>query len=177
MCCRGDLGLCVADVANLATAWQRNIMAIEQATRAAGGFLVQMFTDGNHVEHHGSSRSCDQFFSGACSKGSMQHAGPLLWGAQGNVSRPGAAPDFLEQLAGFLLVRGPYAYFSPADDGWVGSSYPYPPRSVYGGYLDRDFGTPVGQCKSEAAGVWVREWTKATVQLNCSAWQAQITMK
>jgi len=39
-----------------------NIQAIEKATIAAGGFLVQMFTDGNRVLERG---NCDKFFQKA----------------------------------------------------------------------------------------------------------------
>ena len=88
------------------------------------------------------------------------------------------SPDFLQHLAGFLLVRGRYAYFTPSADGWVGDDYPYPPREAYQGLLDRDYGEPMGLCKRDAtSGWWVREWTKATVSLSCGVWQANITMK
>ena len=39
-----------------------NIQAIEKATIAAGGFLVQMFTDPNRVLAHG---NCEKFFQKA----------------------------------------------------------------------------------------------------------------
>ena len=176
-----NMELSGADIQALSNAWAANVHAIEKATVAAGGFLVQMFTDGNRVA---SKRNCDKFFETACKKGSMQHDGPLLWSVPcgtclnaSGVASPGSAPGLLEHLAGFLLVRGKYAYFAPADDGWAGSSYPYPPRSVYNGLFDRDYGTPKGLCARSAPGVWTREWTTATVSINCGQWKANITMK
>ena len=45
--------------------------------------------------------------------------------------------------------------------------------------LNVDYGEPVGLCKETAAGsgVFVREWTKATVQMDCKTYTPTITMK
>ena len=123
-----NIGLSAGDMGQLRAAWVRNIAAIEKATLKAGKFLVQMFTDGNRIVPKGASK-CRSYFAAACKSGSMQHAGPLLWAvphvSDGPGGKPldppeGIAPDFLEYLAGFLLVRGRYAYFTPADMGWYG---------------------------------------------------------
>ena len=56
------MGLNANDIKQLSAACETNIHAIEQATTKAGGFLVQMFTDGNRVL----SRSrCEQFLQQA----------------------------------------------------------------------------------------------------------------
>ena len=101
-----SLGCVFTSMASLC--WQANMHAIEKATLAAGGFQVQMFTDGNRVA---TRASCDRYFQSACKKGSLQNAGPLLWGVPHNstMSPPEQiSPDFLVNLAGFLLVRGKY---------------------------------------------------------------------
>ena len=58
----------------------------------------------------------------------------------------------------------------------VGDDWQYPPRPAL---LDTDFGTPIGQCQQGPGGQdhWIREWTKATVELDCGSWKANITMK
>eukprot|EP01046_Picozoa_sp_COSAG06_P005555 COSAG06_NODE_249_length_19140_cov_18.998004_19_plen_64_part_00 len=56
------MGLNANDIKQLSAAWETNIHAIEQATTKAGGFLVQMFTDGNRVL---SRARCEQFLQQA----------------------------------------------------------------------------------------------------------------
>ena len=45
--------------------------------------------------------------------------------------------------------------------------------------LDIDYGHPIGDCKETSAGseVFTRDFSKATVQMDCKAWQGTITMK
>ena len=77
-----------------------------------------------------------------------------------------------EDVAAFLLARGPYSYIG---FGWEGCGrvFQYPPE------LNWDVGEPLGLCgESEGEpGVWVREWSKATVKLNCTEWSANVTFK
>ena len=77
-----------------------------------------------------------------------------------------------EDLANFLLIRGDYAFLG---HGWLGCSkfYHFPPE------LNLDYGTPRGLCRETAEGseVFVREWSKSTVQMDCRTYTANITMK
>ena len=45
--------------------------------------------------------------------------------------------------------------------------------------LDADYGTPLGLCSEskQQPGMFVREWSKASVQLDCNTWEATIKMK
>ena len=58
---------------------------------------------------------------------------------------------------------------------WLGCSkfYHFPPE------LNLDYGTPTGLCKETAEGseVFVREWSKSTVQMDCNTYTPTITMK
>ena len=84
-------------------------------------------------------------------------------------------------LANFLLIRGDYAWLG---HGWQGCSqptaaagggYPFPPE------LRSDYGTPLGVCAekggSGGSGVFVREFTKATVKMDCNTGEPSIAMK
>ena len=42
--------------------------------------------------------------------------------------------------------------------------------------LDRDYGVPLGKAVEEPAGFWRREWSKATVELDCHSYTASIVM-
>lgn len=70
-------------------------------------------------------------------------------------------------------IRGPYAYLG---SGWSGcgiTSFDYPAG------LALDYGEPQGLCAETASGsgVFVREWTKSTVQMDCNTWTPTITFK
>ena len=75
-----------------------------------------------------------------------------------------------EHLASFLLMRGPYAWIGYA---WVGCSKAY----VRPKALDTDYGVPVGECEETSSGVFEREWSKATVKMDCNSWEGTITPK
>ena len=80
--------------------------------------------------------------------------------------------DKLQHLASFLLIRGPYAWLGWA---WLGcGNFPYRPPE-----LDVDYGTPLETCHAAAGspGVFVREYTKASIRVDCDHWEATITPK
>jgi hypothetical protein len=95
---------------------------------------------------------------------------------------------FAEQdVAMFMLVRGPYAYIGHS---WMGCIQPdgYVAGNTTKGYerppqLDVDYGEPVdllGSCAETVpgkSGVFEREWTKASVRMDCNEWEATIKMK
>lgn len=95
----------------------------------------------------------------------------------------GSLPAFEQDLATFLLTRGEYAWLGY---GWLGCGdarggcssglYQRPAE------LELDYGIPMSHCVETApdSGVFTREWTKATVQMDCNVGQygkAKITWK
>ena len=81
--------------------------------------------------------------------------------------------ELQQDLANFLLIRGPYAYLG---NGWSGCSvaYPYPAQ-----HFNADYGTPTEICRETApnSGIFTREWTKAKVQMDCNTWTPTIAWK
>eukprot|EP01051_Picozoa_sp_SAG22_P014977 SAG22_NODE_1895_length_3366_cov_3.131007_3_plen_140_part_00 len=78
-----------------------------------------------------------------------------------------------QDLANFLLIRGPFAWLG---HGWSGCSknYPFPKE------FNLDYGEPVDKvCKETGpnSGVFEREWSKASVKMDCNSWTPTITMK
>lgn len=58
--------------------------------------------------------------------------------------------------------------------GWQGCS----PNYSFPAALNLDYGEPMeAQCKEVKPGVFAREWSKASVEMDCNTWQANITMK
>jgi hypothetical protein len=90
-------------------------------------------------------------------------------------------PALLQDLARFLLLRGPFAWLGT---GWVGCAGGIPgagyeeARFVRPAELDRDYGVPTGHCGEVGESqVFERQYSKATVRLECRTWTGSVTMK
>ena len=83
----------------------------------------------------------------------------------------GKFPAFMQDLASFLLVRGPFAWLGYP---WVDCGYHQylrPPE------LDHDYGIPLGHCEEIGeSGVFRSKWSKAEVEVDCGAWSGAIRM-
>lgn len=91
-----------------------------------------------------------------------------------------------QDIASFLLVRGEFAWLGYGYQGcssnrrsfpgnsWRSSGYEWPEL------LDRDYGVPLGACGETSPGVsqvFTREWSKASISLDCKSFEASIMMK
>ena len=59
---------------------------------------------------------------------------------------------------------------------------PNSPGSGFGPYhwdpvLEKDYGTPIGEAEQVSNGVWRREWSKASFELDCNHWTGKILEK
>ena len=81
-------------------------------------------------------------------------------------------PNFAQDLATFLLLRGPYAYLG---FGWSGCNVKF----GFPNALKADYGVPTGLCAETApgSGVFTRAWSKASVQMDCNAYVGTVTMR
>jgi len=120
--------------------------------------------------------SCAADLRGLCSPTAEPQNRTLLYGFSPG-SCTGTNPTQLTEvdtdIANFLLVRGPYAYLG---NGWSGCGFgtaEYPPE------LNLDYGDALGVCAETApnSGVFVRQFTKSTVQMDCSTYTQTITWK
>ena len=119
--------------------------------------------------------SCASDLRALCSADSPARSRVMMYAFTPGVcgGDPGNLTDPLQDIANFLLSRGNYAYLG---HGWEGCSrvYEFPPE------LSADYGEPVDElCKETAPGsqVFVREWSKATIQMDCTSWTPTITLK
>ena len=91
--------------------------------------------------------------------------------------------DIGPHVANFLLLRGKYAYLSTGWSGCTSLDAPNGGAERYGWnkqWLDADYGVPVEEICSETAagsGVFVREWSKARIQMDCNSWTPKVTFK
>ena len=119
----------------------------------------------------------------------------------------GSLPAFDTDLATFMLIRGPHAWIGYTWSGCTNSAWPpgcnrsctgatpdqrlpacnvcrFPEARDAAPFpkpaaLEESHGIPLGPCSqtSEGSHVWRREWTGATVEMNCKTYQAKITKK
>ena len=77
----------------------------------------------------------------------------------------------------FLLVRGPFAWLGYS---WMGCNTGDVAASLRPQEVEVDYGEPTDDhCVETTAGsgVFTREWSKASIAMDCTKWEATITMK
>ena len=200
-----------ADVVAITEGWRKTMALAQQTILAHGAFQWQMLAGSSIVTGQANRQNCAEYFRASCGTGPDSPQGrPLLYylslnmrGPGGPVPDPGAGNmvSLQQDLASFLLVRGPYAWLGT---GWLGCGFTATNgsccsgegtkcrRATAGGCnaatdgfyqrpaeLDYDYGLPHGSCSETetGSGVFTRSYTKANVQINCSTFQATIVMK
>jgi hypothetical protein len=178
-----------ADLQQGADGWNKNMAALQAYTLSKGKFSWQMLWTGGSSVGRGSTcpkpivrnESCTANLRSLCKGG--KEVGTTQSRTMMYAFYPGGChncrdhlpvdpPQLKEDLANFLLVRGPYAYLG---HGWLGCSHEY----IFPEELNLDYGEPTELCDETAAnsGIFVRDWTKATVQMDCNTYTPTITFK
>ena len=181
-----DMGLTGADQMQISKSYQANMATVYAEILKRGQFSWQQQWNGQSsptaktgcctgpIVRNGSS--CAPTLRKLCAADSpaqtrvMNYAFSPGGCSSGTGFVPLTAP--LQDIANFLLIRGPHAFLG---HGWVGCSREYEvPQQI-----NWDYGEPVGLCKETAAnsGVFEREWTKANVSMDCNSWTPTITLK
>eukprot|EP01047_Picozoa_sp_COSAG01_P062814 COSAG01_NODE_8051_length_2940_cov_1.546287_3_plen_256_part_00 len=209
-----DCGLSPSEAEAVSQGWRANTKAVGQAVLAKGGFAVPFFQGaGRNITDP--AASCRSDLARLCkvnetTKRPNIHDQALL--LEFSRVQPGKAPlgwlwllngslpHFKQDLATFLLARGPYGWLGYVWSGCTDSGYPagcnhrceaadcnpcrYPMQRDSAPFprppeLDWDYGEPISYCTESPAGsgVYTREWTKASVSLNCSSFEAKVEMK
>ncbi len=172
--CTADMGLGSAEIKDITNQWHTNMITAKAVAVAAKGFSWQLLlTASTPIK----GAQCEAFFRRACAPHSQEYDSALMvpFAPEGGKSPDGRAPNFLADLATFLLIRGPHAWIGHPFVGcslWdqkVGG-----PGQLYERPLLLDtlkVGTPLDtQCQETAAGsgVFARQWTGAHVSFDCA---------
>jgi len=182
--CNEDMGLSPEVVKGIVTAYNWLADHVYHAIVDKGKYAWDLFLNndpncancGDCPQPWIQQKSCAADLRTYCNASSPFQSRALLYGFSPG-SCKGTNPKNLtmvkEDVANFLLVRGPYALIAT---GWVGCSttYPYPAD-----IMDADYGEPTEMCKETEAGsgIFTREWTNAKVQMDCNTWSPTITWK
>lgn len=174
------MGMNSTDIENMVQAWNNNVNTWSQYLVSQSVYLYNWMY-GNLLAAPGWSWSnpqstCQSFMQTNCganaptqsmnntlvfsfSRPSFPHSWPLAWPEQ--------------DIAAFLLVRGPYAYIGYG--WWQCATVPNPfERPVL---LDGDFGLPMNYCSESSNGVWQREYSNANITLDCNTFNATYVWK
>ena len=183
---QSDMGLSDDDILHITQGWLETMTAAQAAMVAHGAYTWSLMpgqSNANASPLMVSQATCASVLRPACDPDAPQPwlTAPLVMGLTPGHNATDPLPQLAQDLAAFLLMRGPHAYIGYgvwgmswptgiAFDSHGGPRVPLPPS------LQRDYGAPVTRCKETGSGtgVFVREWTHASVQLDCNSWTATI---
>ena len=157
------MGLTQEDTTSIKLGWEETMEIVKQVVVEAGAFAWLYFYGTTIPPASAGSEACKAWFAGA---GSQVHDAALAY--QWNNATAVPLPYVKQDLAAFLLTRGPYAWIG---SGWVGciTDYDYPSE------LEVDYGIPLEKFSETSPGVFSRKWTKADVSFDCNTWVGTIT--
>eukprot|EP00591_Stephanopyxis_turris_P015997 CAMPEP_0195533296 /NCGR_PEP_ID=MMETSP0794_2-20130614/40198_1 /TAXON_ID=515487 /ORGANISM="Stephanopyxis turris, Strain CCMP 815" /LENGTH=184 /DNA_ID=CAMNT_0040665769 /DNA_START=53 /DNA_END=607 /DNA_ORIENTATION=- len=143
--------------------------------------LMDGQTNANAMPFLFNQNQCVKVLQQACYANSNWQTLPKLFGF--SVQHQTQFLQLEQDLAFFLLVRGPYTY---AGWGVWGMTWPFNAESSHGALpplphgvplpseFNSDYGVPLEVCHEIKPGVFHREWSRGTVELNCHTFQATI---
>jgi len=161
--CIPMIGLSKQDIVDNMNAWSATLNAIFPVLIKNNAYIWQLITD--TLGHNNFTRNqCAQWLGQNCGPNSPLLQRPFEFG----FSMPLNTVD--QDVAMFLLTRGPYAWIGY---GWMGcGGLPVRPPQV-----DVDYGVPTSDCKQSQTGIFTREYSKATITMDCPNFKATIKMK
>jgi len=179
-----DMGLTPAQQEQIGASYLVNMNVVYEKVLALGKFSWQQMWNGqnNPNDKNGCCTSplvrqgsqCAPALRSLCSATSPAQTRLMhyAFAPGGCRTDPGNLTDPLQDIVNFQLIRGPYALLG---HGWLGCSRDYTVPEQFGW----DFGEPTELCHETASGsgIFTRDWTKATVQMDCNTWTPTITLK
>jgi hypothetical protein len=180
-----DMGLTDEDVRELTLGWNNTMTAIQQALldhKAYTWSLIPGQENANAKPILMTQDTCQSLLQEACHLDSRWQRLPLLFGF--SVTNHTVLKQLEQDLAFFLLARGDYTF---AGWGVWGMTWPFNPEArhdtlpplPHGVPLPKefllDYGIPQMQvCEEIEDGVFFRQWSSASVQLDCNTFEARI---
>jgi hypothetical protein len=187
---QSDMGLSDADIADITLEWNETMGRVQRAILNHNAYtwsLIPGQANANAYPTFLSSnmQQCIAACRKACKAASTWQQYPVLFGF--TVTNATVLLQFNQDLAFFLLARGPYAY---AGWGQWGMTWPFNPDPQSHGALPplpdgvplppalfADYGTPQELCyeSPDQIGVFHRRWSHATVELDCNTFVGTIS--
>lgn len=172
--CVADMGLTQADTQAQQSALGVTNSAVSAAVRAAGGFTWAYLTQASTPPKAAGPEACAAWFR---TKGPSLATLALAWLFQCPWCGLSEHDSRAQDLAAFLLVRGPYAWIG---QGWLGLCDGVMANPVWYPPLDVEYGAPLTDFYNETSpgsGVFNRSYEHAWVGFDCGAYEGSIVMK
>jgi len=167
---QADMGLSDEDVADITNGWLSNMRTVQEAILRAGGYtwsLIPGQSNANAQPDIISAENCAAKVRPACALSSPYIESPMLHGVTTN----NIGQNVQQQVAAFLLMRGPYAWIGWGQWGMVWDPSVALPKEIW----NVEYGDPIDpRCSEGPAGVFHRGYTAASVTLDCNTWSAYI---
>jgi len=167
------MGLTKQDLQQITDAYNSNMRQVFDAVISRGKFSWQQFNSGGTCSYPVVTKdTCAATLRKFCQPKSVAQTTFIIYGFSpgGCSGDPSVLPEFKQDLANFLLIRGPYAVLG---HGWKGCSQKY----SFPEDLNLDYGDPSdAYCQETSSGVFQRKWSKAIVQMDCNTWTPTIKM-
>jgi len=157
------MGLTKQEVAAIILATQEIWNRMATSLLGAHKYNWQMFGNEDGVKGSVTKQNCVSYMTGLC-KPEIQKI-PMMMGITYDQATK-STPDIQQNIAAFLITRGPYAYIGY---GWMGSFVP-----PWSNLFDLNVGEPVGLCEQTEKNVFSRRWTKGSATLDCNTWTAKL---
>ena len=179
-----DMGLGGADAAAMTAAWSAAMTRLYALADERGKFVGDMSYSGDSLSR-ASAAQCAARLTAMCDEG-LPAFGVWYVVDYAYVQPPAfgvAATNAALDVAYFLLTRGPWAWIAGGPMlGWHMSHWWTAGRGrrinfredLRPAEFDGDYGEPLCSCVQRAPGVFVRQWTKANVTVDCNAMEGRI---
>jgi len=139
---------------------------IQQATQIAvqnlidtlienGKYVYQAFSAEDDVGPAPTKSNCIQFMEKFCEPDMQKNPMTMSFNTK----------DTAQVLAAFLITRPPY--------GWLGFGWESDMKN-WSPMFNLDVGVPRGLCEQKQKGVFSRDWSKGSAELDCNTWQASL---
>mmetsp|Transcript_37467 Transcript_37467/g.98270 ORF Transcript_37467/g.98270 Transcript_37467/m.98270 type:complete len:448 (-) Transcript_37467:258-1601(-) len=165
-----DMGLTRDDVYAMFQAWEGNVAKVLASVATKGGWTYNQLLAGGPTFPRVSSSACTAAFRAACpTEGRAPRVGLELYSLTSNHSDSAKVDD----LAAFLLTRGPYSLIGWGWRGTCNVDYEIPDDFLM------DHGVPTTNCTETGAdtAVFTREWTRASVTIDCNSLTSSIKVR
>jgi hypothetical protein len=179
-----DMGMSAADTAAMTASWQAAMGRLYDLAATRSKFVSNMGYSGDSLSYS-SAAQCTARLTSMCSATdptfghwyvvNYEYVQPPVFGI--------TPVNTLLDVAYFLLTRGPWAWIAGGPMlGWhmshwwtAGQDRRINFRSdLRPAEFDADYGEPLCSCTQTEPGVFVRQWSKAVVTINCTALQGRI---
>ena len=181
-----DMGLSDEDIRDITVEWNKTMTAIHRALLENEAYTWSLIPGQENADASPvllQPGTCATLLRSACQIDAPWQQLPFLFGF--TVTNRTVLSQLDQDLAFFLLARGPYAY---AGWGVWGMTWPFNPEPAHGALPPLphgvplpeqflvDYGEPLDICRETVLGVFVREWSRAHIELDCNSFKASIQL-